>query len=185
MIYSYAIFWFEDIFIFIAMITFGVGIIIIPILLIFVFISSLKNIKNENNKIIASIPIFIIMLTILLFFVFPPYETKYNLDFNSKLSLRNELVEKIKNKEILTNENNRIELPIEYSKISVNNYVYVYLNSENNTLIGFPITNGFPDQDLWLFYSSNGESLINENFEKSSIYKIIKKNENWLFVQFN
>ena len=67
---------------------------------------------------------------------------------------------------------------------TMDDYIYVYLNEDNKILIAFLYKAGFPDEDQYLFYSSGGQELIEENLNKSLYESITKKDENWYFVQF-
>lgn len=80
-------------------------------------------------------------------------------------------------------EKKTIELPKKYEKISRTGKAYIYLNTEDELLLGFHFDLSFPDGGSELVYSSGGEKLIKDNI--NDIYEISKKDKNWFIVYFN
>lgn len=183
-VYSYVLFWFDEILIILSMLTGGIAIFIIPICFLIILIQSIRYYKKEQNFTYL-LPILILIIFVIFFFKYNPLKIKKEQDFNSKFEKRIELVEKIKIGEIEVEENNQINVPSEYEGLADNDYIYVYLNEDNKILIAFLYKAGFPDEDQYLFYSSGGQELIEENLNKSLYESITKKDENWYFVQFN
>lgn len=182
--YSYALFWFDEILIILSMLTGGIAIFLIPICFLIILIQSIRYYIKEQDFIYL-ISIIILIILAVIFFKYNPIKIKEVQDFNSKLDKRVELVEKIKIGEIEVEENNQINVPSEYKGLADNDYIYVYLNEDNKILIAFLYKAGFPDEDKYLFYSSGGQTLIEENLDESLYESITKKDENWYFVQFN
>lgn len=183
-VYSYILFWFDELYIILSMLTYGLAIFLIPICFLIILIQSIRFYKKEKDFIYLISIIILIILTVF-FFKYNPAKIKKEYDFNSKLEKRIELIEKIKLGAIEVEENKEIKLPSEYVGLADNDSIYVYLNEADETLIAFLYKAGFPDEAQYLFYSSGGQKLIEENVDKS-LYKVItKKDENWYFVQFN
>ena len=74
-------------------------------------------------------------------------------------------------------------MPKKYEKTSRNKIAKVYLNSAEDTLIGFYLACAFYENYSQIIYSSGGEELIKNNI--NNIYEIEQKNENWFFVYFD
>lgn len=134
--------------------------------------------------------LFIIIVFVLFIFSIPfiiDYFNKINLEnnFESKLELREELIEEIKRGTITINENGLANLTEKYHDVAENNYVEVYECNNQETVISFLYNAGFPDESQYIVYSSHDEKLIENNINKS-LYKYIEKiKNNWYFVQFN
>ena len=106
-------------------------------------------------------------------------------DFNLKLEKREDVIEKIKFKTLLLDENNNVILSDDYSDIAVNNYIHVFIFDEDEKLLSFLYKPGFPDEDQYIFYSSNGIQLIQKYVAESMYCEIKKIKDNWYFVQYN
>lgn len=112
-------------------------------------------------------------------------ERKFKNDFESKLNLREEIIEKIRNNEIEVDENGNTVITEEYYGISDNDYVHIFVCNNEETVIAFLYKSGFPDESQYIVYSSNDDKLIKKHVDKS-LYSYIEKIENnWYFVQYN
>lgn len=112
-------------------------------------------------------------------------ERKLKNDFESKLNLREEIIEKIRNNEIEVDENGNAVITEEYYGISDNDYVHIFVCNNQETVIAFLYKSGFPDESQYIVYSSNDDKLIKKYVDKS-LYSYIEKIENnWYFVQYN
>jgi len=106
-------------------------------------------------------------------------------DFESSLELREEFINKIKSKEIKVDENGNAVITEEYYGISDNNYVHIFVNTDEETVIAFLYKSGFPDEAQYIVYSSSDDKLI-KKYIASSLYSYIEKIEdNWYFAQYN
>ena len=133
---------------------------------------------------------FKILFFIFLFFsVFAVFDfindKKLKTDFESKLILREEVIDKIENKELEIYKNNRVILTEKYDDVAENNYVYVYVCNDKEKVISFLYKAGIPDEDQYIFYSSGNDDLIKKYVSKSDYYYIEKITDNWYMVQFN
>ena len=88
-------------------------------------------------KIIIIITFFVVGLYALFAVMEHIDKNKFNKDFNELLKLREELIIKIKNNEIELDEYNYAKLPNEYVQVARNSKVWVLMNTEEETLIGF------------------------------------------------
>lgn len=180
MIFNYIFVWFsKELFVYI-WITLGLPILVIMIGDLLAFLHILKLIQADRKKLANWIPLFIFILIIILFIVFPPHETREYYEYKKYYNKRTEVVDMIKNGSLESSEHKEVLLPNNYKKISDFGEIYVYLNNERETLIGFWINKSFPDGGNEIVYSSNGEKLIKENI--GSIRKIEKRNNNWYFI---
>ena len=147
------------------------------------------------NKAIKIISIFvgvaflIVAILIVLFIIHvskPPYERKEFIEFlNSKEKLRLQLIDDIKSGEINLDDNNYVIIEDKYDGVARNNSVYFEKCDEEECLVSFLYDPGFPDEDQYLFYSSEDEKLIEKNLDKS-LYNYIKGvKSHWYFVQYN
>lgn len=133
---------------------------------------------------------FKILFFIFLFFsVFAVFDfindKKLKTDFESKLILREEVIDKIENKELEIYKNNRVILTEKYGDVAENNYVYVYVCNDKEKVISFLYKAGIPDEDQYIFYSSGNDDLIKKYVPKSYYSYIEKITDNWYMVQFN
>lgn len=133
---------------------------------------------------------FKILFFIFLFFsVFAVFDfindKKLKTDFESKLILREEVIDKIENKELEIYKNNRVILTEKYGDVAENDYVYVYVCNDKEKVISFLYKAGIPDEDQYIFYSSSNDDLIKKYVLKSYYSYIEKITDNWYFVQFN
>ena len=106
-------------------------------------------------------------------------------DFESTLELREEVINKIKSKEIKVDENGNSVITKEYYGVSDNNYVRIFVSNDEETVIAFLYESGFPDEAQYIVYSSNNDKLI-KKYINESLYSYIEKIENnWYFIQYN
>jgi len=120
-----------------------------------------------------------------IFMVSKKEENNFKNDFESKLNLRKEIIEKIKNKEIEIDENGNAVINEEYYGISDSNNVHIFVCNNEETVIAFLYESGFPDESQYIVYSSNDDKLIKKYID-SSLYSYIEKIEdNWYFAQYN
>ena len=106
-------------------------------------------------------------------------------EFNLKLKKREDVIEKIKSKTLSLDENNNVILSDDYSDIAVNNYIHIFVFNEKEKLLSFLYKPGFPDEDQYIFYTSNGIQLIQKYVAESMYCEIKKIKDNWYFVQYN
>lgn len=112
-------------------------------------------------------------------------QEKLKQNFQDKLALREELIEKIDANEIKIDENNNAILTEKYYGLALNNYVHIFVCNEEEKVIEFYYGAGFPDEAQSIFYSSKGEELI-KKYVKEHLYAYIEKIEdNWYLVQYN
>lgn len=116
----------------------------------------------------------------------PVYKSNKFIKFlNSKEELMLELIDEIRNGKIDIDENNYVIIANKYNGIAKNNYVYIEKCDEKECVVSFLYDPGFPDEDQYLYYSSEDEKLIEKNLNKS-LYNYIKEvKEHWYFVQYN
>ena len=139
----------------------------------------------KKRKLLFLLVLLIIIITISNVVTNLSNKNKFNKEFNALLGLREELIIKIKNNEIQLDEYKFAKLPEEYKRVAKNGRVRVFVNDIENTLIGFLYRPGFPDEDQYIFYTTNDDKFIKEQIGVSLIYNIEKITENWYFVQYN
>lgn len=104
---------------------------------------------------------------------------------NSKEELRLELIDEIRNGKVDIDENNYVIITNKYDGIAKNNNVYIEKCDEKECVVSFLYKPGFPDENQYLYYSSEDEKLIEKNLDKS-LYNYIKEVKgHWYFVQYN
>ena len=135
--------------------------------------------------------IFIVLLIIpFLFILFAlriqlENQEKFKQNFQDKLALREELIEKIDANEIKIDENNNAILTEKYHGVALNNYVHIFVCNEKEKVIEFYYDAGFPDEAQSIFYSSKDEELI-KKYVKEHLYAYIEKiKDNWYLVQYS
>ena len=98
---------------------------------------------------------------------------------------------KLKSKLIIYNiRNQSIKGIVEekYEKLSRDGEITIFLNNEKESLIGFTISAGIPDEKTYLVYSSNGKKIIKDNIKLitennySIFFKYLNNYNNNLFV---
>ncbi len=184
MLYSYGIYFLDDN-LFVMFITGGILTLVIPISIIILLITSIKNIKKRTYMMESLLCITILFVTILMHQFLPPSYIKLRIDFKKNLGRWNEVIKKIRENELQTLDEQFTSLPKDYFGLSVDNKVCCLINDNSRLLVAFLYKKGFPDEDQYLFYSSNGEALIKEKVDKDYYQYIEKIVDNWYFVQFN
>ena len=142
-----------------------------------------------SKKIIIGLIIVLLVFVIGLFIVWmstPTYKSNKFIEFlNLKEELRLQLIDDIKKGKVEIDENNYVIISNKYDGIAKNNNVFIEKCDEGECLIAFLYEPGFPDEDQWLYYSSEDEKLIENNVNKSLYNYIEKVKEHWYFVQYN
>lgn len=134
--------------------------------------------------------IFVLLVFVIGFFTFwmntPVYKSNKFINFlNLKEELRLELIDEIRNGNVEIDENNYVIITNKYDGIAKNNNVYIEKCDEKECIVSFLYKPGFPDEDQYLYYSSEDEKLIEKNLDKS-LYNYIKGvKSHWYFVQYN
>lgn len=179
-VYSYTIFLFwEELFVLI-WISFGISLLIIPIIWLINLIKSIIYIIKDYNSVKSYVPLLLIFITTFIFFIFNPSDMRNEYEYKTYYDERVEYVELVKSGAV---EEKIIELPKKYKKISRTGKAYIYLNNEDKLLVGFSFDLSFPDGGSVLMYSSGGKKLIKDNI--NDIYEIHQKDKNWFMVYFN
>ena len=137
--------------------------------------------KNNKTK-LTLIAIIIVIISLILRFIFPFRNVKTILELYIYEEERLQIVEKVKNNEIETDENGNADLPKNLRKLSSDGEITVYQNDENGQVICFWVFRGMLSGSHQLMYSSNGEKLIRENETGHPITKIKKLKDNWYYV---
>lgn len=144
----------------------------------------LFKILGKTLIVILSIPVALsIVLGILGIIIRPINQKKLESNFKEKLELRQEVIEKIRTGEIQIDGKKAI-LPEEYKDVTINSSAYVYVVSDDETVIEFMYHGGFPDEGQSFVYSSGGEALFKKYINESLYHYIEKFDDNWYFVQF-
>lgn len=160
-----------------------VPLIIIPILLLINIVRIITYIKNNCKSFSGYLSLTIFLILILTIVYFHPSDMRDNFEYNTYYDIRNQAVKDISNGKLKISEYNIVNLPKKYEKTSRNKIAKVYLNSAEDTLIGFYLACAFYENYSQIIYSSGGEELIKNNI--NNIYEIEQKNENWFFVYFD
>lgn len=158
----------------------------IPSILLFItyiicFKFSIKKITKDKS-IINIITICILIINAILIIFFPFEVAKTNLELKLYNDEREEIIEMIKNKDLVADEHGNAKLPKDLKKTSTSGEISIYQNDENGQVIGFWIFRGMLSGSTELIYSSNGEELIRKNEAISSITSIEKLKDNWYYV---
>lgn len=159
----------------------GIVILVIPMIYLYVFLFSIRTIKSKPNNIFNWIPLMFLIINLVLVLLFEP--AKINYDFDTHFDNRNFIVNKIKNDKVNFSDNSIFPLQEKYKKLSCDGNVKIFLNNENELLIGFCLTTSVPDGGSYFIYSSGGKELINDNI--LLIGKIKRKAKNWYYVLLN
>ena len=138
--------------------------------------------RKINKSKLSLIAIIIVIISLILRFIFPFRNVKTILELYIYENERLEIIEKVKNKEIETDENGNADLPKNLKKLSSDGEITVYQNDENGQVICFWIFRGLLSGSHQLMYSSGGEKLIKENETGHPIINIKKLKENWYYV---
>lgn len=136
-------------------------------------------------KLIIIIVFFIVVIYVLFAIMERIDKNIFNKEFDELLNLREELIMKIKDKEIELDEYKFAKLPEEYKQVATNGKIRVLINTEDETLIGFLYKSGFPDEDQYIYYSNKDSEFLKEQIGESNIYNIEIIIDDWYFVQYN
>ena len=142
-------------------------------------IKSINLIKENKVYLLNWLPLFILIFIIIIYIFFNPLYIKQIINYKKNFEIRTSLVNNIK-KEKNVNQNKYIENVS--NEVSCNGKIYVYINTDTETLVEFCISPGFPDGGTSLFYSSHNERFIKDNL--ISVENIKKLNDNWYIVNF-
>ena len=105
--------------------------------------------------------------------------------FYNKKEIRENLILDLKNEKIKIDDDKKIILPNKYNNIAENNYIRVFNCNNDECVVSFLYKSGFPDEDVYVVYSSTDDELIKKYIDKS-LYKFIKEiDNNWYLVQYN
>lgn len=136
------------------------------------------------KKVQKSFRIFIILIGLAGVYTTCTAQKKYELNkfINSKEELRMQLIEDLKEGKINIDENYKLIISKKYKGIAKNNYVRSERCDNEECVVAFLYSPGFPDEGQYLYYSSGGEKLI-EKYDKDLIDYIKKIKKSWYFVQ--
>ena len=142
-----------------------------------------------TKKLVQGLIFLLLIFVIVLFIVWlttSVYKSNKFIEFlNSKEELRLELIDKIRNGNVDIDENNYVIITNKYDGIAKNNRVYIKKCDEKECIVSFLYKSGFPDEEQYLYYSSEDEKLIEKYLDKS-LYNYIKEvKDHWYFVQYN
>ncbi len=167
---------FENLFIFCIPIYF-VLVLAYIIISIYVFIDILK-----NRKIINFIVLIIMIIGIILNVFFPFQKIKYSFNFKKYFDQRNEVINYVRDDDIILDENNKATLPLKYCNLSSECKIKVY-QANDSLVVGFSLYRGFLGEGSKLFVYSSGKDEV-KNIKKSIdyIFSIKKLDDNWYYV---
>ena len=132
-----------------------------------------------------SIPnlISLILLIIAIVIIFlPSNQLKAALTFNGYEAARLEVIEMVKNGDIIPDEYKNAKLPKKYKYLSSDGEIHIYQNNESGQQISFWVIRGFLSGSEELMYSSGGGELIYKNKTGHPIKSINKIKGNWYYV---
>ena len=89
------------------------------------------------------------------------------------------MIDDIKSEKTSLDDNNYVIIDDKYDGVAKKNRVFFKKCDEEECLISFLYESGFPDENQYLFYSSEDEKLIEKNVDKS-LYDYIKKSKRTL-----
>lgn len=113
--------------------------------------------------------------------MFPFRTAKVNLELSLFEKYRLEVVEKVKDGELIVDSFGNSELPKGYGHLSSDGNIFVYQN-DNEQVISFWVFRGMLSGSVELIYSSGDESLIYSNERGHPIVNIDKLKDNWYLV---
>lgn len=168
---------FYTLFIFAIIPKFGVFIMyVFCLVLVILDLKKYYSILNLISLILLIIPGTIILIL----FTNNQFKTCFTFDRYEKMRL--EVVEMVKNNEIVPDEYNNAKLPEKYKSLSSDGKIYISQNDANGQVISFWVVRGFLSGSEELVYSSGEEKLIYENETGHPIKSIDKIKENWYYV---
>lgn len=144
----------------------------------------IKNIDNYkyNKEIIYLTGCFICIFSFIITLFFPFREVRTKIELSLYDKQRNEVINLVKNKNLIPDEFGNVRLPSHLKKTSISGEISVYQNDKNGIEIGFWIFRGMQSGSIELIYSSDGKKLIKENKTGHPINQIKKLKDNWYYV---
>jgi len=127
----------------------------------------------------VSLAISLVTLVVILFFPFR--SAKVNLELELYEKDRLEIVEMVKNNDIVESLGD-VKLPKGYGKLSSDGNIYIY-QKDSEQVISFWVFRGFLSGSVELIYSSKDEALIYKNETGHPITSVIKLKEHWFLVE--
>jgi len=159
---------------------------LLSVILAIIFICLLTiNINKifRYKQYINIISVAILAISAVLWICFPFREVKVKFELNKYEEARMEIIELIKNEELIAkDENGNVQLPDRYKKYSISGEVTIYQNDKNGQVIGFWVLRGIVSESIELMYSTGGEELIKSNETGHPIISIEKLKDNWYYV---
>lgn len=130
--------------------------------------------------------LFLILIVAIVILIMHCLKNKQFKDFfYGKRAVRENLILDLKNEKIKVDDNNIVILSDKYNNLAENNYIKVFNCDNEECLVSFLYKAGFPDEDVYVIYSSTDDELIKKYIDKN-LYKFIKKiDNNWYLVQYN
>lgn len=155
--------------------------IILFVLNIFCIIKNIDNYKY-NKEIIYLTGCFICIFSFIITLFFPFREVRTKIELSLYDKQRNEVINLVKNKNLIPDEFGNVRLPSHLKKTSISGEISVYQNDKKGIEIGFWIFRGMQSGSVELIYSSDGEKLIKKNKTGHPITQIKKLKDNWYYV---
>ena len=171
---------FDELFVYM-WVLFFVPLVIIPITYIYMFVKSIILIKQEVNNYLNWISLFILILIVIMWIFFNPSNLRNKYEFRKYSDDRSYIINQVKKDKSKFKEKSKIKLEEKYEKLSRDGEITIFLNNEKESLIGFTISAGIPDEKTYLVYSSSGEKIIKDNIKL--ITEIEKIDKYWYYVQ--
>jgi len=128
------------------------------------------------------LPVVIFIVLIIVLLVFPFRYAKLNLELELLDSDRMQVVEMVKNGDIISSDWGNAELPPDYTHLSSDGHIFIYQNDEEQ-VISFWVFRGMLSGSVQLIYSSKDESMIYENEDRHAIASIEMLKEHWYLVE--
>ena len=130
--------------------------------------------------------LFLILIIVLVILMMNYLKNKQFKDFfYNKKTIRENLILDLKNEKIKVDDNNIVILSDKYNNLAENNFIRVFRCDNEECLVSFLYKAGFPDEDVYVIYSSTDDELIKKYIDKN-LYKFIKRiDNNWYLVQYN
>lgn len=123
----------------------------------------------------------ITLITIVLLFFFPFRMAKVNLELCLFDTQRNQVIDMVKNMEIIPDQFGNAELPFLYEHTSSDGNIHVYRNDDEQ-VVSFWVFRGMLSGSVELIYSSLDETLIYETESGYFITGVEKLKEHWYLV---
>lgn len=181
-IISFLYFWFAD-YLFDRLFVLGLLPFVVSVLsLLGSFIVAIVTVFQKPSEFKGYLPLLISLLLIIIIFVFPFRSARVNLEFTLYDKERAEIVEMVKNGDIVSNDWGNAELPVQFRHLSSDGNIFIYQNDEEQ-VISFWVFRGLLSGSVELIYSSKDENLIYANETGHSINTIEKLNEHWYLVE--